>query len=297
MKAFSFLTEDGLIQIGVEYQEKLYNFSQGWEIYKQLKGNGQGPELGFLQVMVEADFFQVETLQEVVFALREAQPLDDFLLKTPVRFLPPVGRPQKILCIGRNYQEHAKELGNPVPSEPVFFSKAPSSLNAHEQEIKLPPNVGRVDFEGELAMVVGRRAQNVPESQAMACIAGYSLLNDVTARDMQRADQKAGRPWFRSKSFDTFCPIGPFLVPRDMLSNTDALQLNVRVNGEVRQSATVSQMIFGLAEIVSYLSKHCTLEPGDIIATGTPAGVGKLHSGDTVEIEIIEIGSLKNIVK
>ncbi len=297
MKAFSFLAHNGLIQIGIEYQGDLYNFSRAWDYYKQLKNNGKGPDLGFLQVMVEADFLQLDTLQEVLFALREVRSIDDLKLKEPVQFLPPVGRPQKILCIGRNYREHAEELGNAAPSEPLFFAKSPSSLIAHGRAIHLPNGIGRVDYEGELALVIGKRTSHVAESKALDYVAGYSLLNDVTARDIQRADQKAGRPWFRSKSFDTFCPLGPFLTPTAAVHDIGQLQLEVRVNGDVRQSASASSMIFHPAEVVSYLSRYCTLEAGDVIATGTPAGVGEISPGDRVEVEILEIGCLQNPVK
>jgi len=297
LKAFSFLAHDGVIQIGIEYQGGLYNFSRAWDYYKQLKNNGKGPDLGFLQVMVEADFLELETLQEVIFTLREVRSINDLKLKEPVQFLPPVGRPQKILCIGRNYTEHAEELGNAVPTEPLCFAKSPSSLIAHGQAIQLPSGIGRVDYEGELALVIGKRASHVPEAKALDYVAGYSMLNDVTAREIQRADQEAGRPWFRSKSFDTFCPLGPFLTPRAAVHDVGQLQLEVRVNGEARQSASAASMIFHPAELVAYLSRCCTLEAGDVIATGTPAGVGEIRPGDKVEVEIIEVGCLSNSVQ
>lgn len=297
MKACSFVADDGQTQIGVEYQGQLYNFSLAWEIYKSLKNRGQGPNLGFLQVMVEADFFHSDTFQEVINALDEVRPLDDLKLPGTVQFLPPIGRPQKIIGIGRNYREHAEELGNEVPEEPVFFAKAVSSLIGHKQEIKLPLSVGRVDHEGELAIIVGKHGENIPKAAAIEHIAGYGILNDVTAREIQRADQRSGLPWFRSKSFDTFCPFGPFIVPKDIIPDAQDLKLIVKVNGEVRQQASTSQLLFGPAEIISHLSKFCTLEPGDVIATGTPSGVGPLLSGDEVEVEISEIGCLKNSVK
>ncbi len=296
MKAFSFTTDKGQSQIGIEYKGAFYNFSLAWELYKNLKNKGQGPKLDFLQIMVEADFFHLETLQEVMFALQEVRPIDDLKLKDGYVFEPPVGRPQKILCIGRNYQEHAEELNNPVPDEPLFFSKSPSSLTAHDTPIRLPAGIGDVHFEGELAVVISRQGQNIPKSQALDHIAGFSLLNDVTAREMQRRDQQAGRPWFRSKSFDTFCPFGPVLVPKDAIHDFGALELKVSVNGDLRQQGAASRMLFGISELVSYLSRFCTLEPADIIATGTPSGVGPLQAGDRVEVEVAEIGKLCNQV-
>ncbi|RMF67579.1 MAG: FAA hydrolase family protein [Calditrichaeota bacterium] len=246
--------------------------------------------------MVEADFFHVATISEVLDTLREFRPLDDLVIRERVQLLPPIGRPQKILCIGRNYAEHARELEHEVPDEPLFFAKSPSALIGSGQAIKLPQKVGRVDFEGELAVVMGRRAKNISEKYAWEFVAGFTLLNDVTARDLQRQDIEAGKPWFRAKSFDTFCPCGPFLVPREAME-VDDVKLEVRVNGETKQSASTAQMVFSVPALVAYLSKFCTLEPGDLIATGTPAGVGPLQPGDLVECEIDEIGVLKNHVE
>lgn len=297
MKTFSFKTDKGILQIGVEFEDAFYNFSQAWELYKEIKNNGRGPRLSFLQVMVEADFFRLETLQEVLITLKEVRPLSDLELTSTYTFEPPIGRPQKILCIGRNYKEHAAELGNEIPEEPLFFSKAPSAIIPHHGVIRIPGEVGRVDHEGELVVVIGKQAHNVSQSKAMDFVAGFSILNDVTARELQKSDIKGGKPWFRSKSFDTFCPFGPFLIPKEAVQNYDNLELEVAVNGDRRQHASTSQMIFQIEEIVAYISKFCTLQPGDLIATGTPAGVGELHAGDIVECRISEIGSLNNRVE
>ena len=297
MKAFSFKTDKGILQIGVEFENAFYNFSQAWELYKEIKNNGRGPSLGFLQVMVEADFFRLETLQEVLDTLKQVRPLSELEIKGTYTFEPPIGRPQKILCIGRNYKGHAAELENEIPEEPLFFSKAPSAIIPHHEVIRRPKDVGKIDFEGELTVVVGKQAHNISQSKAMDYVAGFSILNDVTARELQKSDIKAGKPWFRSKSFDTFCPFGPFLVPKEAVQNYNNLELEVTVNGDRKQHASTSQMIFKVEEIVAYISKFCTLQPGDLIATGTPAGVGELHAGDIVECRINEIGSLKNGVE
>lgn len=297
LKAFSFKTDKGILQIGVEFEDVFYNFSQAWELYKEIKNNGRGPSLNFLQVMVEADFFKLETLQEVLVTLKEVRPLSDLELKNTYTFEPPIGRPQKVLCIGRNYKEHAAELENDIPEEPLFFSKAPSAIIPHNGVIRIPDEVGRVDHEGELAVVIGKQAHNVSERKAMDFVAGFSILDDVTARDLQKSDIKAGKPWFRSKSFDTFCPFGSFLVPKEAVQNYNNLELELTVNGDRKQHASTSQMIFKIEEIVAYISKYCTLEPGDLIATGTPGGVGELHAGDIVECKISGIGNLKNRVE
>lgn len=202
-------------------------------------------------------------------------------------------RPSKIVAIGRNYREHAKELGNAAPEEaPLIFLKAPSALVYPfdaEREIVLPPESERVDFEGELALVIGRRIKNCPASEWRDALAGVCCANDVTARDLQKKDGQ----WARGKSFDTFCPIGPEIV-----SGVDPsdLAIQTRVNGEVRQSARTSDMVFSPAYLVEYVSRMMTLMPGDLILTGTPAGIGPLAPGDSVEVEIEKIGILKNRV-
>lgn len=296
MKVFSFTDEKGNSKIGIEFEGKALNFSEAWEFYKQLKNRGRGPRLDFLQIMVEADFFSRDTFDEVLDTFRQTRPLDHLFLEQPYTIQPPIGRPQKILCIGRNYQAHAEELDNPVPEEPIFFSKAPSSLIAHDMNIRVPAHVGRVDFEGELAVVIGKYAKEVSVEQAREHVVGYTILNDVTARELQRADIEAGRPWFRAKSFDTFCPVGPYLVPKDSIKDPAALKIEVRVNREIKQQAPLSQMIFAIEELVSYVSRTCTLVPGDVIATGTPSGVGALTPGDIVECEVSDIGILRNKV-
>ncbi|MFQ5824222.1 MAG: fumarylacetoacetate hydrolase family protein [bacterium] len=297
MKAFSFRTDKGITQIGVEFNGEAYNFSQAWELYKNLKSDGKGLRLNFLQIMVEADFFNLETLQEIFHSIKEVRPIHDLKLKKPFVFQPPIGRPQKILCLGRNYRAHAEELGNVVPKEPLFFCKSPSAIIAHEDKIRLPKHVGRVDYEGELCVIISKPVYQISEKHVIDYIAGYSILNDVTARELQRTDIKAGKPWFRSKSFDTFCPFGPYLIPKDFIKNTNELQLEVRVNGVRKQFASTSQMLFKIPEIIAFLSKHLTLQPGDIIATGTPEGVGHLQAGDVVECEISQIGTLRNPVE
>ncbi|MFQ5705876.1 MAG: fumarylacetoacetate hydrolase family protein [bacterium] len=297
MKAFSFTNEKGLLQIGVELQGQAFNFSQAWEIYKEIKSRGKGPSLNLLQIMVETDFFYLDTFQEVFQTIRESRPIENLKLTSHFRFSSPIGRPQKIICIGRNYSAHAEELGNVVPDEPIFFSKSPSAITGHEGAIRIPEGVGRVDYEGELAVVIGKRARGISRDRAFDFIAGYTILNDVTARELQKADFKEAKPWFRSKSFDTFCPIGPFLVPKDAIANLADLELEVRVNNERKQFARLAQMLFDVPGLVAYLSRYLTLEPGDVVATGTPEGVGPLRPGDVVECEITQLGTLRNPVQ
>lgn len=203
--------------------------------------------------------------------------------------LPPC-EPTKIVCIGRNYGAHAKELGNDVPKEPLFFLKPPSSLLAPGGAIELPPLSQQVEYEGELGVVIRRTCRRLPAGADPApYILGLTCVNDVTARDLQKSDPQ----WTRAKGFDTFCPVGPWVVPN---ASWDGLDLETRVNGEVRQRGNTRDFIFSMSEIFHAITAVMTLEPGDLVATGTPAGVGRLHPGDTVRVTIAGVGTLENTV-
>jgi 2-keto-4-pentenoate hydratase/2-oxohepta-3-ene-1,7-dioic acid hydratase in catechol pathway len=215
-------------------------------------------------------------------------PLDE--MPPGARVLPPCA-PSKIVCVGRNYPEHAKELGNEPPKEPLIFLKPPSSLIASGDEIVYPPESERVDFEGELGVVIGRRARRVKAEYAAEYVLGYTCVNDVTARDLQRKDSQ----WTRGKGFDTFCAVGPWLVTKDEV-NFSELRVRTLVDGVLKQDGSVQDMMFNLGDIIAYVSAFMTLEPGDLIATGTPSGVGPLLPGSTVQVEINGIGVLTNTV-
>jgi len=203
----------------------------------------------------------------------------------------PIARPSKILCAGRNYRAHAAELGSEVPPEPLFFLKAPSSLLPGGSPIVIPPESSRVDYEGEIAFVVGKRCRNLREEEVWDHLESVLPLNDVTARDLQRKDLL----WTRAKGFDTFCPVG---VPVPLTGvDVDALEVVTRVNGEERQRGRARDMVYPVPALVSWISRIMTLEPGDLIATGTPEGIGPLAPGDTVEVEIPGIGSVRNRVE
>ena len=235
---------------------------------------------------------------ESIHPLREGATLEDFYTphaEAPValaeaRLHAPV-TPSKIVCIGRNYRDHAAELGNPMPDEPLLFLKPPSSICAHAETIRLPQVSARVEHEGELGVVIGRRAQRLADSEdPLGYVLGYTCVNDVTARDLQRRDVQ----FTRAKSFDTFCPVGPYVVTG--LDPTNLL-VQTRVNGETRQTGRTSDMAFSVAHLIRYISHIMTLEPGDLISTGTPAGVGPLVDGDTVEVEVEGVGILRNGVR
>jgi 2-keto-4-pentenoate hydratase/2-oxohepta-3-ene-1,7-dioic acid hydratase in catechol pathway len=210
-------------------------------------------------------------------------PLADVKLLAPCQ-------PSKIVCVGRNYVEHAKELGNEVPKIPLIFLKPPSSIINPNETIILPPQSKQVEHEGELVVVMGKRIRNVTAEDAKNYIHGYTIGNDVTARDLQRTDDQ----WTRAKGFDTFCPFGP-LIDTDF-DISDAI-ITCKVNGEPRQMASTRDMVFNVPTLIAYISSVMTLEPGDILFTGTPSGVGKLEDGNNVVVEIEGLGTLKNLVK
>ena len=201
-------------------------------------------------------------------------------------------RPSKIVCVGRNYLEHARELGNDVPAEPLIFLKPPSSLIDGGESIVLPPQSQQVEFEGEIGVVIGHRLRHVSEEDAVDGIAAVVAVNDVTARDLQRRDSQ----WTRAKGFDTFCAVGKPFVGRASLEQLRALEVVTRVNGKERQRGRAADMAFSIPFLISYISDIMTLEPGDLIATGTPAGVGKLAAGDIVEVEVLGVSMVTNPV-
>ena len=197
--------------------------------------------------------------------------------------------PSKIVCVGRNYVAHAREMGNDVPKEPLLFLKPPSSIVRDGEPVVLHPVSSHIEFEGEIALVIGARLRQASEQEAQAAISGVVAMNDVTARDLQKSDGQ----WARAKGMDTFCPLGePAPTPADL----SGITLVTRVNGEELQRATAAEMVFAIPMLLSYISRYLTLEPGDIVATGTPAGTRKLLPGDVVEVELIGLSKVSNPV-
>ena len=224
--------------------------------------------------LVEGDLFRSWKPTEKTFAL------------SAVKLLPPT-RPSKVLALAGNYKSH---LGSePLPANPEVFFKVPSCIIGHAAKIEIPPGTAQVDHEGEMVIVIGKRARNVPVAKAMDCVLGVTCGNDVSARDWQKSD----RQWWRAKGSDTFGPCGPFIVSG---INYDDLQLTVRVNGQLRQQQRTSDLIFGVAAIVGFISRHVTLEPGDLIYTGTPGKTTPIKPGDVVEVELEGVGVLRNPV-
>jgi 2-keto-4-pentenoate hydratase/2-oxohepta-3-ene-1,7-dioic acid hydratase in catechol pathway len=220
-------------------------------------------------------------------------PLADVVFEAPIQ------RPGKIMCVGLNYRDHAAEQGKEPPATPMIFAKYATAITHHKAEIVLPPNSVEVDYEAELCVVVGRTGRSIPVGEAYDYIGGYTIINDVSARDMQRQDKQ----FTRAKSCDTFAPLGPWVVTKDEIPDPHHLSISLTLNGEVMQSSNTNQLIFDIPHLISYLSQSMTLETGDLIATGTPGGVGVfrrppvfLRGGDDVAVTIEGIGTLRNHV-
>ncbi len=213
------------------------------------------------------------------------------------RLLAPLVRPQKIMCIGRNYADHVKEMGGSLPARPVLFAKYANALTGPDAEITLPPVSAEIDYEAELAVVIGRRCKDVDRASALGCVFGYTCANDITMRDAQRSDGQ----WTRAKSPDSFCPVGPWIVTAEEIDDPQALDIRMELNGRVMQDSNTKRMVFGVAELVSYLSRTMTLVPGDLLLTGTPDGVGAgrdpqvfIKSGDRLKVTVAGVGELRN---
>ena len=243
-----------------------------------------------------------DTLQKAENLLENANSNDvnDILIPlSAVSLLAPILFPPKIICLGKNYVDHAKETKSAIPDEPIIFMKPHTTLIGPNQKIIKPKFVKELDYEGELCIVIGKKGKNIPVEKAEEHIFGYTIFNDVSARDFQFKDGQ----WTRGKSFDTFAPTGPYIITRSQLKNTNNLVIRTWVNGDLRQNGTTRNMVFNVSQIVHQLSRIMTLEPGDMIATGTPSGVGMamtpksfLKNGDVVRIEIEGIGILENAV-
>lgn len=256
---------------------------------------------------VRAMSFDIEDYNAHFFTHHGVERLRNLLLEPKriimpglgMRLGPPVATPRQIVCVGKNYADHAKEMGGEPPKAPVFFAKAVSTINGPADPLILPRESRRVDGEAELAVVFAKRARRVSEADALSYIAGYTILNDVTDRDAQAA---AGQ-WFRGKSFDTFCPLGPWLVTPDEIADPHQLAVNQRVNGTELQNSSTSAMIFRLPRLIAELTMNLTIEAGDLLATGTPAGIGSartppvvLAAGDVMEVEITGLGKQRTPV-
>ena len=311
MKLVTFKVRDQE-RLGALENDVVVDLSLAHELYPSelLEGSSDIPSsfprkmIDFLELGQDAKKY-ASNLVEHVRALSKSRPREIeqrrmFLNVSDVRILPPVPCPQKIICLGLNYKDHAEEANVPLPKQPILFSKPSTAIAGPDDVIVYPKISTQVDYEVELAAVIGKRGRDIPESDALDYVSGYTVFNDISARDIQFADKQ----WFRGKSFDTFAPTGPCLVLSEQVPDPHRLRMKLRVNGELRQNSTTANMIFRVPHLVAFISSVMTLQPGDIIATGTPAGVGiyakpekkLLKPGDLIEAEIESLGVLRNKV-
>jgi len=284
-------------QVGaLQNDEYLFSFMDAFE--------GQRPTSHLAWLDMDGPWFQksretYETIARDSNLLAEAVAKGWLIKRSEAYWLAPVPRPGKLICIGLNYRDHAAESNMPIPERPVVFSKFATAVIGPGEPVVLPPTSMQVDYEAELAVVIGRRAKNVSASRALDYVLGYTAFNDVSARDFQFADGQ----WQRGKSCDTFAPMGPTIVTTDAVPNPHKLAIKLTLNGQVMQDSNTDQLIFGVPELIEFLSQTITLEPGDVIATGTPPGVGFarkppvfLHPGDEMEVDIEGVGKLNTPV-
>ncbi|MCA8912812.1 MAG: fumarylacetoacetate hydrolase family protein [Planctomycetes bacterium] len=282
MRFFAF-EKDGETRLGVEREGVQHDITRG-----AVRDFGK---------RLISEFLQADELDALIGSIDDQTLL---LEEMPDQFtwLPPIPRPGKILAMVQNYRKHAAEFGNQAPPAPVWFGKIASSLTGHGTAVKIPDWVdGRVDHEVELGVVMGAYAKEVLEDSALGLVAGYTIVNDLSARRIQRDDRENKHPWLRCKNFDTFTPMGPYFVPARYVPDPQALKIICRVNDETRQDATTADMVHPVRKIIAEMSRWMTLEPGDVIATGTPEGVYNLRNGDVVECEIAGLGILRNPVE
>jgi len=282
--------------LGLVLEGEVVDLTRALLLYETARGGGAYPPATDPIHLMERGLFSPGALEPVKrfierhgFQKRLGRPLAD------VKLLPPIARPPKILATGLNYRAHAIESGH-VPEEPVFFRKESTAVIGPGDDVVIKPGIGRVDPEVELAVVIGQAGSDIPVEEAGGFVAGYTILNDVTARAMQGRDIGASHRWYHSKSLDAFCPIGPWIVLPDEISEPVELDLQMRVNGEPRQSDNTRSLMWKIPELISFISSFIRLEPGDILSTGTPEGMSEVKSGDVMEAYVDKIGVLRNPV-
>jgi 2-keto-4-pentenoate hydratase/2-oxohepta-3-ene-1,7-dioic acid hydratase in catechol pathway len=295
MRVFQ-LEVNGELRIGLQVDRGMVDFTRAYQAYLFHRKARVAGWYARLQELIEAQLFGEELFLKVLDFLETHNFWDEFLLNTTFRLRAPVLRPGKIIAIGLNYAAHAAEGGWTPPSEPMYFGKVGSIVIGPDDAIQLPAGVGRVDHELELAVVIGRRTAGIREENYQEYVAGYTIFNDVTARDVQRRAKEAGQPWFASKNMDSFAPMGPCLVTPEEIPDPHNLNMELRVNGVVKQKASTSDMLFKIPRLLIHISQYLTMDPGDVLATGTPEGISPLQDGNVVEAEIEKIGILRNTV-
>ncbi|KKK39821.1 fumarylacetoacetate hydrolase [Mesobacillus campisalis] len=287
------------IQLGILSEDLIVNLHAVEREYKKHHSSGSSLPSDLKQLIEQSDAI-LPYIEELIKFANDGSGANYSLPVSQVEILPPVSNPEKLICVGLNYLDHCKETGLEPPSSPVIFSKYANAIIGEKAAIEIPVNSNQVDYEAELAIVIGKEAKHVSEEEAEEYIFGYTIMNDISARDQQFADGQ----WSRGKSADTFAPIGPVIVTKDEVGDPHRLDISLTLNGQIMQESNTENLIFNVSQIVSYLSQSMTLRPGDIIATGTPPGVGMgrdpqvwLKDGDNLSVSIEKIGTLTNPVK
>lgn len=283
--------------IGVDLNGRWIDYSRAEAAFSLMERNTPKEPRKSLGGLIQRGEFSVRGFIEVLKFVEKLNLQDRFEIDKKAVLKAPIERPLKIVALGLNYALHAAEGNFKVPEEPIIFSKAGSSVIGPGEPVRIPKGLGRMDHEVELAVIIGAKATEVKKKDAYEYVAGYTIANDVSARDLQMKDIEKKHPWFRSKSFDTFTPLGPWIVTADEFKPPVHLDLECRVNGTVRQQANTCDMIFDIPAQIEFITKYITLEPGDIVSTGTPQGIGPITHGDTMVCRIERIGELKNPVR
>lgn len=281
--------------LGFEDDGNIIDLTRAISFYEITVNNCVLSPIEYIEQLILDEKLTADFLGEVMSVLTKYGAKNDFSAGRQYTVNAPV-TPGKIIAMGNNYHEHIKEMNQAVPKKPVLFGKWPSTVIGHQDSIIKPSWIGRMDYEAELAVIIGRTALNVRASEAMDYVAGYTCFNDVTARDIQKEDLSQSLPWMQSKNFDTFSPMGPCVLLSETVKNPVSIGVQSTVNGELRQNGNTSDFIFDIPEVIEYISKIMTIEAGDVISTGTPVGVGPIEPGDVVEIKCDGIGTLTNPV-
>lgn len=285
--------------IAIEYKNQLIDLQAAYDVFLTAEGIEKNFPFHNIDQILSIPLPLSELLiefQETLEFIENHNLVNKYVISAPFKYLPPILFPSKIIALGRNYAAHALEHTGVIPTEPIIFSKSPSSIIGNGESVIYRKYLTRVDPEAELAVVISKRAKDVSEESAMDYVAGYTCINDVTARDMQHQDLTQQLPWFRSKSIDTFCPIGPCLLTADEINGQPELEIQMKVNGEIRQQDNTRSLIFKIPKLIAFISQYMTIEPGDVIATGTPEGMKPVKPGDVMEVIIEKIGVLRNPV-
>lgn len=297
MKVARFMGQDGKPSLGIIRGDRIIDLGFYWQTVSRRVGLPVPEDRASLVQMLKTGWFAPDVLKTMEQTLDEIELGAAHDRVSSLKMLPPVEPDREIFCVARNFARHAVERGVDIPEHPVLFMKPRASVIAHRQPILLRKDMGQVDHEAEVAAVIGKTLSNASEEEAKAGICGYTCLNDITARSLQKNLQARSWPWLIAKGMDTFCPVGPWLVTADEFGDFQGHCVICRVNGEIRQEGGLTEMLFSPWQVASYLSRYLTLYPGDIIALGTPEGIGPILPGDTVEVEVSGIGILCNPVE